>query len=48
MSSSQGSISDMSKYIDKIENKYKRALRFIEENVTVRQELEAAYFDVKQ
>ena len=29
MTSSQGSISDVKKYIEKTENKYKRALKFI-------------------
>lgn len=43
----EGSFPDMSKYLDKLENKYKRALKIIEENVAARQQVEAENIEVK-
>jgi len=41
-------MTDVNKYVEKIENKYKRALKFIEDSGKVRQELEDAYVEVKR
>ena len=41
-------MTDLNKYVEKIENKYKRALKFIEDSGKVRQELENAYIEAKE